>query len=112
MADCTRCGGSGSEPDPVRQGFEDLLTAIRALADGAESNAELERQASHAQTALTVCRSAVQNRTAVHAARITFLSATLRDILGRFGPQLQGEMQIWRASNEDVEAWRRVLDAS
>ena len=108
---CTRCHGSGTEPDPVQTALLDLAAAIETLASGAESDRELRQQADQARVALAAFRSAAGRAADGQAARIASVETALRDILGHFdGPALLGEVTMWRADNKDVEAWRRILD--
>lgn len=95
-AECKRCGGSGKEPDPVGEAWDELWRRLGLSAD-----------ASGLRQAADVYRGQVQ-------ARITFLEAALRDLLAhvpvpdaRRGNAIMG---TFTASWESLDRWRAVLD--
>ena len=100
---CTRCHGSGTEPDRARQEWDRIRTHIAA----ANLPDELDKQLHYDAFNMRSAHLAVEEE---QQARITFLEAALRDILSRFREPYQGSVQLLQVPNEDLRGWRVVLD--
>lgn len=98
MTKCNHCGGTGEEPDPIRQAFELLLAAVDELEDGA---------------AVAVGRAANAYRDVVQA-RVTFLEAALRDMLGHLSlpARRSGTAFIasFQAPYSQLDGWYAILE--
>jgi hypothetical protein len=94
---CTRCNGSGTEPDPLNDAWTALQQAIDRVYDESQRRGVRGAAARHRELA---------------DARITILEAALRDMLGGFEPQLgmRGTHQILQVPNEDIDNWRKILE--